>query len=222
MKAYHIYLLRHGQTKANSEGRYVGRLDPSLSPEGEEELLRLADKYTYPGAARFYSSPRRRCLESLGILYPGAKPRVVEGLAECDFGEYEGRTLSELKDDPKYRKWASGEISAAPGGEDSKAFQLRCCSAFEEIADELMRSGEQTAVVMAHGGTIMSILGAYAFPRQPMYEWMTGNGMGFEVVITPQLFLNGKAIEVAGAVPLKVGEGFAANGDDAESDEYDD
>lgn len=207
MKAYHVYLLRHGMTQANKEGKYIGSTDLPISKEGEEKVLELKSKYRYPRAEMFFSSPKKRCLNTLKLLYPEVEPEIVEELKECDFGDYEGKTIDELKDDPEYQKWASGSIQAAPNGENSKDFELRCCAAFEKIVDKLMRAGKTTAVIMAHGGTIMSILGTYAFPRRPMYEWVTENAMGYEVVITPQLWLSAKAIEVAGAIPLMEGEG---------------
>lgn len=216
MKAYHIYLLRHGMTEGNKEGRYVGRIDLPLTVEGERELKEMREKYAYPWGEAFFSSPKMRCLRSLELLYPGEEPQIVDDLAECDFGDYEGKTFAELKDDREYQKWASGNEDCPPNGESSKAFALRCCAAFEKIVDELMHSGNSTAVIMAHGGTIMSILGAYGFPRRPMYEWMTGNGMGYEVVITPQLWMSSKAIEVAGAIPLQDDEMGAAYNDEEE------
>ena len=206
MKAYHVYLLRHGITQGNEEGRYVGRVDLPVSAEGKRQLEEMKKKYLYPRAELFFSSPRARCVQSLELLYPGEAPQIVENLAECDFGDYEGKLFAELKDDPEYQKWASGSTDSAPNGESSKAFQLRCCVAFEQIIDTLMRSDANSAVIMAHGGTIMSILGTYGFPRRPMYDWMTGSGMGFEALITPQLWMSGKAVEVVGAIPLEKDE----------------
>lgn len=202
MKAYHIYFLRHGMTEANLEGRYIGRTNVPLSDIGEQELSKMADKYKYPGAALYFSSPMKRCIQSFYILYPDVKPEIVEDFRECDFGEYEGKAIEELKGDEQYKKWAAGSLDSAPGGEKSKDFQLRCCAAFEKIVDKLMRSGSDSAVIMAHGGTIMSILGQYAFPRKPMFEWMAGSGMGFEAVVTPQLWMSGKAIEIASGLPF--------------------
>jgi alpha-ribazole phosphatase len=203
MKAYHIYLLRHGMTQGNKEGRYIGSLDVPLSPEGESDISEMAQTFEYPYAELFFSSPKIRCLRTLEILYPDAKPQIIDNLAECDFGDYEGKTIDELKNDEHYRKWASGDgAEAAPNGESSKEFQMRCCVGFEQIVETLMRSGSQSAVIMAHGGTIMTILGAYAFPRRPMFEWISNSGMGYEAVITPQLWMNSKAIEVAGIVPI--------------------
>lgn len=206
MKTYRIYLLRHGETLANEEGRYIGSTDVPLSDKGRQQLKELKEKYYYPYGDIFFSSPKKRCLESLEILYQNKKTMIINDLAECDFGEYEGKRLYDLKDDPEYQKWASGAVDTPPGGESSKEFQLRSCKAFEKIVDSLMRSGKKSAVVMAHGGNIMAILGTYAFPRRPMYEWTTPSGMGFELVVTPQLWMSGKAVEVAGYIPLEPGE----------------
>ncbi len=215
MKAYHIYLLRHGLTQGNKEGRYIGRLDVPLSEEGEQKIKELAQEHRYPYAELFFSSPKIRCKQTLKIIYPDAEPEIIDNLAECDFGDYEGKTLNELKDDENYRKWASGDgVESAPNGESSKQFQIRCCAAFEQIVDTLMRTGKQTAVIMAHGGTIMTILGGYAFPRRPMYEWMTDSGMGFEVLITPQLWMSGKAMEVVGYLPVDAQEEYSRSQDD--------
>lgn len=206
MKAYHIYLLRHGMTEGNEQGRYVGRLDVPLSARGRQELQAMREKGGYPQTDVLFSSPLQRCVESLKILYPDAEPITLPGLAECSFGDYEGKTLEELKDDPRYRAWASGMAEgnasvAPPGGESSADFQKRVCLAFGQIVERLTRSGVTHAVVMAHGGVIMTILGVFGLPRRPFYEWMAGNGTGYEVIVTPQLWMNGRVVEVAAEVP---------------------
>lgn len=207
MKTYHIFLLRHGITKGNEEGRYIGRTDLPLSPQGERQILSMAQKYIYPEAEMYFSSPRKRCIQTLNLIYPDVKPIIVDKFDECDFGDYEGKKLSELKNDTQYQKWAAGGgVDATPNGESSKDFALRTCSAFEVIVDKLMRSGKTTALIMAHGGTIMSILGTYAFPRKPAYEWITGNGSGFELLITPSLWMSARAVEVWRAIPLEADE----------------
>lgn len=202
MRAYHIYLLRHGLTQGNEEGRYIGRTDLPLSDNGRLQLMQMSQQYSYPYAENFFCSPMERCKESLSILYPGSEPEIVPDLRECDFGAYEGRSFDELQDDPDYEKWSTGGGRVAPPeGEGSVDFQNRCCAAFEGIVDGLLHSGRRSALIMAHGGTIMSILGRYAYPRKPFYEWLTGNGMGYEVIVTPSLWLNDKVIEAAGYLP---------------------
>lgn len=206
LKAYHIYLLRHGTTEGNKQGRYIGRLDMPLSREGEEELIGLAGNYPYPPAQVYFTSPLQRCRRSLEILYPGVEQTVVDGLAECDFGDFEGKTLEELQPLESYEKWVTGmkngDTSAAPpNGESSIDFQKRICRTFGNIVERLMRSGTTSAVIMAHGGVITTILGTLAVPRRPFYDWIAGSGKGYETAITPQLWMSGRIVEVAGTLP---------------------
>lgn len=193
-------------TEENRQGRYIGRLDVPLSQEGEAQLRRLKAEKAYPQAQAFFTSPLLRCRQTLGILYPDAEPQVVDGLSECDFGDFEGKTLDELRGLDSYQKWVTGmkngdESAAPPHGESSVAFQTRICRAFGKIVEQLMLSGTTTAVVLSHGGAIMTILGTLAMPRRPFYDWMSGNGTGYEAVVIPQLWMSGRVVEVAGTVP---------------------
>ena len=202
MEAYHIFLIRHGQTEGNSKGQYIGQTDLPLSGDGVRSLRELAEKYEYPKAELYFSSPLRRCVQSLRILYPGENPEIVPDIAECNFGDFEGKTFAELENDETYRKWVDNSGSGAPPhGESGVEFQARCCRGFARIVDSLMHSGKHSAVIMTHGGTIMSVLSTFGFPRRQFYDWMTANGSGFEAAITPQLWMNGRVIEITRAVP---------------------
>lgn len=207
MKAYHLYLIRHGMTQGNGEGRYIGSTDQPLSEKGEAELQKMAQSLSYPDADAFFTSPLQRCTRTLDILYPGAQPEVVPDLRECDFGAYENKSMEDLKDDPNYQKWVSahGEVTP-PGGEPVRQFQERCCNAFTGIVDKLLHTGTTRAVICAHGGTIMFILSAFGYPNRPFYRWMTGNGQGYEIVITPQLWMSAHAFDIAAPIPEKAPE----------------
>ena len=109
-----VFLIRHGKTQGNLEGRYVGSTDEPLCPLGAGELLGR----TAPPVERLYSSPMRRCLQSAQLLYPRLAPIPLDGLRESDFGDFEYRTYEQLQDCPAYRAWiASGGRQAPPGGE---------------------------------------------------------------------------------------------------------
>lgn len=207
MKAYHVFLLRHGMTDGNKNGQYIGHTDVPLCEEGAALLRNMKEKYTYPEAEAFFSSPLKRCVQTLGILYPDARVTVVPGLAECDFGDFEGKTLDDLKDDNGYKQWIAGAGKCAPpNGEASEHFQARSCAAFTAVVSFLMKNSIHTACITAHGGTLMAILSAFAMPRKPFYDWMAGNGAGFEVAITPQLWMNGNIIEAVDVLPYGMEE----------------
>lgn len=202
MKTYKIHLLRHGQTIANEEGIYIGSTDLPLSPSGLSELIAMKKTYTYPGAARFFSSPLQRCRQTLEVLYPGCRPELISGLAECHFGEWEGHSIAELKQREDFLLWMSGNHQASiPGGEDSEVFQKRVMAAFESVVAELMSSGETEAVVCTHGGVIMLIMAAYGLPKLDMKQWVTGSGCGFTLRITPSVWTREPVAEALCAIP---------------------
>lgn len=202
MKSYQIHLIRHGTTEGNRKGQYIGATDVPLSEEGKEALRQLAKECDYPGAAVFYTSPLKRCVETCRILYPEVTPVAVPGFAECDFGDWEGKTADDLKDDPGFRQWLeSGQQSAPPNGESGKDFTYRVCYTFEKLVEGMMRTGTTQAVIVAHGGVIMTLLSAYGLPRASFYDWIVDNGCGYSLRITPGLWMRDNVAEVYGKIP---------------------
>lgn len=203
MKSYTIHLIRHGITPGNLLGQYVGRTDLPLAEEGIAQLEELKRRNPYPSAQVFYCSPLKRCIQTLRILYPQAQPIVVNDLRECDFGDWEGKTAQEIAAaDESFTHWVgSDEIITPPNGESGGVFMQRVCAAFEKIVEGMMRSGTGSAVVIAHGGTIMSILSAYGLPRANFYDWMTDNGCGYSLRITPGLWMRSMVAEVYETIP---------------------
>ena len=45
-----IYLIRHGKTKGNLEGRYIGTTDEPLCEEGKQSLMQMADAKKVSGS----------------------------------------------------------------------------------------------------------------------------------------------------------------------------
>lgn len=203
MKTYKIHLIRHGKTEANEKGLYIGLTDLPLSPEGLQELLEKKRVYTYPGASRFFTSPLSRCRQTLEVLYPGCRPDTVAGLAECDFGDWDGRSVAELKNDALFRRWMAGETVKIPDGEEASAFQKRVMEAFEGVVQELMRSGDTEAVICTHGGVIMMLMMAYALPRLEMSDCTAESGEGFTLRVTPSIWMREPVAEALCAIPWK-------------------
>ena len=61
MKNYYLYLIRHGLTQGNLDGRYIGQTDLSLCPSGAQTIRDLAAQEVYPDVGKVYSSPLARC-----------------------------------------------------------------------------------------------------------------------------------------------------------------
>lgn len=200
MRTYKIHLIRHGITEANLKGQYIGSTDIDLTTDGIIELQTLRDSYIYPDVKLFYTSPMKRCVQSLRALYPEAKMIVVDELRELNFGRFEGRSAFELENDPDFKAWASGK-GAPPEGESTADLTLRAAEGFSAVVRHMMTTGESEAVVMTHGGIIMNILSTCGLPQQPPHMWRCDPGCGYTVRITPSLFMRSGVVEVVGPVP---------------------
>lgn len=184
-----LLLLRHGATASNAEHRYAGRrTDEPLSELGRMQCERHSpDLVPEPGTV--FCSPLMRARETAGLCFPGSRREVVDGLAEMDFGAFEGRTPDEMAEDAAYRSWVeSGCVTRCPGGETLAEFVARTAEAVQSILRDAARRGEGFVVVVGHGGTVMSALDAYvAEPeRRPYFAWHVGNCEGYicDAVVT--------------------------------------
>ena len=167
-------LIRHGKTRGNLEGRYIGsRTDEPLCPEGIEELK----LYCYPKVQKVFVSPMRRCLETASLLCPDLSPETVPDFRECDFGLFENKNYAELNGRKDYQAWIdSGGNLPFPQGESRRQFTDRTLAAFRSI---IHHGKDKDVALIAHGGTIMAIMEAFAFPRRDYYDYQVKNGCGY-------------------------------------------
>ena len=181
-------MIRHGKTHGNLLGRYIGTTDEPLLPEEEEDLK----KYAFGPVDRVFVSPRKRCVRTAEILFPGQDMEVVPEFAECDFGEFENKNYQELSDNPDYQKWIdSGGTLQFPGGESMISFQERCMAGMDRVAALAWENQWEEIALVVHGGTIMSILGACGFPKQEYFDWHVDNGEGYRVRFAPEAYCRG-------------------------------
>ena len=184
-----LCLIRHGMTEGNRHQRYIGVTDEPLCPEGME----LLKTFTYPKPQTIFVSPLRRCQETAEILFPGQKVRIIDQLAECNFGEFENKNYKELSDDPRYQEWIdSNGIMAFPGGESKEECAVRNLEGFQRVVTACIREQISEAALVVHGGTIMNIMEEYADIQKPFYEWHVRNGGGYEVELDENLWKNGR------------------------------
>lgn len=206
IKTYRIHLIRHGITQGNLDGKYTGVTDYPLCREGVEALEELRREYEYPRVQKVYTSPLTRCLQTAEMLFPDTLTETVDDLREFDFGVLEDKTLAEVQKLPEYQKWVSEGMAGLPdGGEDKKAFEQRIRRGFAHLLEDMMKQKIYDAAAVTHGGIIMGLLTAYGYPRRKPLDWMVGNGKGYTVLVTPQLWMNGEVFEVFDPLPYGCG-----------------
>lgn len=175
-----IILIRHGKTEGNKEKRYIGRTDQPLSEEGIAGIKENLGRY--PSVEKVYASPMKRTRQTAELIYPGQASELVDGLREMDMGVFEGKNHAELKNRPSYILWVAtrGKISI-PGGESMKYFGKRTMDAFTQVLGDMQAEGIKRSAVVAHGGTIMSIVSQLA--DDDYYKYMVNNGAGFHLTL---------------------------------------
>lgn len=175
-----IVLIRHGKTEGNKEKRYIGRTDQPLSEEGIAGIKENLGRY--PSVEKVYASPMKRTRQTAELIYPGQAPELVDGLREMDMGVFEGKNHAELKNRSSYILWVAtrGKISI-PGGESMKDFGKRTMDAFTQVLGDMQAEGIKRSAVVAHGGTIMSIVSQLA--DDDYYKYMVNNGAGFRLTL---------------------------------------
>lgn len=203
MKTYTIHLIRHGMTEGNKVGRYVGSTDAPLFEDGISEIKALKEKYDYKKPMLFFSSPMKRCIETLDLIYGenGIDVMTVDGLRECNLGDFEGKTAEQLIDSAEYMDWVQ-HGAAPPNGESNKDFATRVCTAFVDTVREILKTGKTESVICAHGGVIMTILAVYGLPERKMTDYMANNGRGFTIRVTPSVWMRTGMVEVLSEFPL--------------------
>ena len=168
-----IFFIRHGATEGNLRRRYIGRTDEPLCEAGIAQVETLRKRGL--SVNRLFVSPMLRTRQTAELLFPQMPYTVVDGLAETDFGRFEGKSADELSGDLAYQAWVDAMcLTPIPGGESVADFKIRCCEAFTETI-RTVPDGSRVGFVV-HGGVIMAILEAYARPKRDFYAYHIGNG----------------------------------------------
>lgn len=155
-----LYLVRHGQTDWNVEGRYQGQTDWPLNAVGRAQAQALAQQLAGIPFEAVYSSDLKRAWETAEILGAalGVAVQLDERLREINLGEWEGQRVAEIK--TRYPAvWAARAQdplhTRAPGGESAAELAVRVAQA----ADAVARAHPGGPVlVVSHGVALAALL----------------------------------------------------------------
>jgi probable phosphomutase (TIGR03848 family) len=152
-----LILLRHGRTSANSSGVLAGDSPVELDELGEEQARAAGARLASVRFGAVVSSPLSRCRQTLSLALPQVRPAIEEALTECGYGEWTGRKLSELSEEPLWRTiQAHPSAVTFPGGESMAAMSARAVSAVRRWNEEVGPGGIWLACT--HGDIIKAIV----------------------------------------------------------------
>ncbi|MFK7913080.1 MAG: histidine phosphatase family protein [Pseudomonadales bacterium] len=182
-----IYLLRHGQTEWNVEGRMQGRLDSALTSHGQQQAIGHGEKLkALGGVEHMFVSPSGRTQETAYLLnsFLGAAITFDEVLMERDCGLWGGMTINEIKErfpsEWESRSKAPYEYRP-PGGENTPDMIERV----RDFVDRLHGGSAQSVAIVTHAvmsrailthllGLKPTVAGRLRHPNEAFYQLEVG------------------------------------------------
>lgn len=196
-----VYLIRHGESEWNREGRIQGSSDSPLTPLGLLQAERIRERFADIPLTAVYASSLQRC-RTIAQMLVEDRPQVplvfMHGLMERSQGEWEPMLIAEANRlFPEERRRVREDATARPpGGESAIDVWDRMNVSWRRLND---RSHGSIAIV-SHSGIISMILGyTLDLPRGTpfgKYPFYLASG-GISVVEVPRR---------GGAVVLKIND----------------
>jgi ribonuclease H / adenosylcobalamin/alpha-ribazole phosphatase len=152
-------LLRHGETPLSVDKRFSGRGDAALTDRGVAQAEAAARRLAAVKVDAVVSSPLRRARQTAGIVAEalGLEVELDDGLAESDFGEWEGLSFAEVseRDPGALAAWLGDPRIAPPGGESMESTGIRVKAARERM---MAAHPDATVVAVSHVTPIKLLL----------------------------------------------------------------
>jgi probable phosphoglycerate mutase len=125
-----LWLVRHGTTDWTISKKHTGITDIPLTADGERRARELEPVLATHTFAAVFTSPRSRARRTAALA--GFEDAVVDDqLIEVDYGEYEGLTTAEIREErPDWFLWRDG----SPGGESMDDAGRRADQVLERLA----------------------------------------------------------------------------------------
>jgi len=161
-----VLLIRHGRTEANTSGILAGRSPGvQLDQVGLTQAGEAGQRVAAIPLRALVSSPLERCRQTAEALtsprVDGLTTSVDEGLVECGYGDWTGRSLRDLSKE-KLWKVVQQQPSAVrfPNGESMREMSARALGSIRDWDERLTdEHGEDTVwAAVSHGDVIKAIL----------------------------------------------------------------
>ena len=153
-----FFLIRHGLTDDVGRALSGTRAGVHLNAAGRAQAARLAERLAHVPFDAVIASPLERAQETAAPI--AARHRLVVetvgAIGEFQFGDWTGREIATLGDDPAWRQFNSvRSLTPAPSGELMLDVQQRGVSA---LLDLHARFPDGRIAVVSHGDVIRAAL----------------------------------------------------------------
>lgn len=149
-----LYIIRHGETDYNRDGRYQGQSDIRMNETGRNQAAAVARKMARLDLTAIYSSDLNRAQECARVIASGTPVALDPRLREIDVGRVVGLTLEQIAQrEPEFHAALRQDPDRVvfPGGESALDVHRRAMAAFEAI---ISRYPQGRVAVVTHGGLI--------------------------------------------------------------------
>jgi broad specificity phosphatase PhoE len=191
-----FYLIRHATN--DLVGNSIAGRKPGvhLSCAGREEAERLALQLAHTGITQIYTSPLERTRETAEALARKLQLPIhdSEAFKEIDFGDWTGRSFSELEPSPAWRQWnqyRSG--SRVPNGEMILEVQSRMVREIERLRREFP---EDSIAIVSHGDPLKSVLFYYLGMSVEMFQRLEISPASYSILVLEDWSAQVKCVNV--------------------------
>jgi broad specificity phosphatase PhoE len=155
-----VYLIRHGETLWNREGRCQGVTDVPLTEKGYRQAHAIAKALGKKPPNLILAGPLQRTRETAAVIAKshGLPVEMREELREWNQGELEGLTGAELLGNHRayFERWFQDPAGAAPpGGETLRSLQERAWPVIDSLRERALNG---PVAVVSHTMTIGTII----------------------------------------------------------------
>ncbi|MBR5869834.1 MAG: histidine phosphatase family protein, partial [Clostridia bacterium] len=150
-----LYLIRHGESEANSTSSHAGWAQVSLTAKGEGEAREVGCHLRDIPRDKIYTSDLRRAMQTHALALPGTTAETTDLIREVNVGSLAGRRVADCTAEMGEPYLAAKRIFdfTAWGGENYAMFCTRILAFLHAVSGE-----EQTVFAFCHGGVIHAVL----------------------------------------------------------------
>lgn len=173
-----VYIVRHGETRWNAEGRIQGHTDIELSDRGRIQAKMVERRLSGIPFDVAYSSDMRRTSETARTILAGRDTPLhsIPELREYNKGVFEGLTAEEYRQNYPELYEASlvnDPDFAPPGGETIRQCQARMSGFVQSLKEHHLH---QDVLVVGHGGSLRSVIVALlGLPLEANWKFVMQN-----------------------------------------------